>query len=197
MARPSKIEERTKEIVDATVRTMSKFGYAGTTLDRIAAEAGLARGHIRHFVGNRQDLIRQTARQYYFDPDNGSSILPAETTSVRAVIDFLFSDAFIGEREDYPVVFGFIEASRTDPEIAAILLQAYQGTEKELEALLVGEYPRVKKGDIEQVAFAIVALAIHNIFLYDISIDAQRTSLARATALHQLDRLGVSKGNSR
>ncbi|MDF2581004.1 MAG: TetR/AcrR family transcriptional regulator, partial [Microbacterium sp.] len=44
MARPSVAEERTRQIVDATIRTIAAHGITGASLERIAEEAGMSRG---------------------------------------------------------------------------------------------------------------------------------------------------------
>lgn len=50
-------EERIEQILDAAVICIAKLGLDGATLDQIAAQAGIARGHLRHFVGNQDELV--------------------------------------------------------------------------------------------------------------------------------------------
>ena len=57
MPRPSVKTERTAEILDAFERSVARFGVEGSTLERIAEEAGLRRSLLRHYVGNRDDLL--------------------------------------------------------------------------------------------------------------------------------------------
>lgn len=179
MARPSKAPERTEQIVDATIRTITKYGYAGTTLDRIARESGLARGHIRHYVGNRQDLLKEAVRKYYFEHGNKDSIFPADTHTVQQAIDYLFSESFVGTREENLVMSGFLEAARNDAEISEMILRAYQGAEKDFAKLLRAEHPSIPLPQIKRISFAIISMAIHNIFLLDISAEANTAALAR------------------
>lgn len=182
MARPSKAAERVQQINEATLRTLAKYGYAAASLDRIAEEAGLARGHIRHYVGNRQNLIREAAKLSYFGESGTDKFWPESINTVREAVNYLFSTEFIGTREENAVFFGFIEASRSDPVISQILISAYSGAETELAALLKQEYPGAPSARRKQIAFSVVSIAIQNIFLLDISADADNTKLAKSSA---------------
>ncbi|MGY2066519.1 TetR/AcrR family transcriptional regulator [Blastococcus sp. SYSU DS0619] len=57
MGRPSLAAERTEQIVMAATRCVTRVGFDGTTLEDISQESGLSRGHIRHYVGSRDDLM--------------------------------------------------------------------------------------------------------------------------------------------
>lgn len=181
MARPSKAAERTQQIADATVRTIAKYGYAGATLDRIAQETGLARGHVRHYVGNRQDLIKGAVK-YYFEQTNDDSVFPEHIRTAKQALNYLFGEEFVGTREENAVMLGFLEAARSDENIAQTLLRNYTGVERDFARFLTAEHPELSAETIKRIAFAIVAMAIHNIFLLDISEKANTTALARSAA---------------
>ncbi len=97
MGRPSKKAERAAEILDTYETCIAKYGIEGTTLERLANEAGMARALIRHHAGNRDDLIKaatdrfverstsymQSMRDYL--PQNGR---------VRAMLDLLFDEQY-------------------------------------------------------------------------------------------------------
>lgn len=182
MARPSVADERTRQIIAATIRTIGARGITGTTMDRIAEEAGMSRGHVRHFVGNREDLLRETARYFYFDGTDGTSILPAETTTVSDAFDFLFGAEFTAPGSDNAVVFGLVEASRTNPAIAELLVTAYAGTEAAISRMLVAEHPSLPVDACARTAYGIVAIALHNVFMSDIESSDAGTSAARGAA---------------
>jgi len=182
MSRPNKTSERRAQINHATIRTIAKFGYAATTLDRIAQEAGLARGHVRHYAGNRQELIREAVKLFYFGDSGAEKFWPRSVATLSEAVDYLFSEAFIGTREENAVFVGFFEAARADAEISNILSRAYSGAEKELARLLKKDYPTVAPSRLRQVAFSVVALAIHNVFLLDISGQTTTTVRAKSSA---------------
>jgi AcrR family transcriptional regulator len=57
MGRPSLAVERTEQIVLAACRCVARFGLDDATLEQISEESGLSRGHIRHYVGSRDNLM--------------------------------------------------------------------------------------------------------------------------------------------
>lgn len=182
MARPSVADERIRQIVEATIRTIATHGITGASLDRIAEEAGMSRGHVRHFLGNREELLRESARRFYTEESQGSSILPAGTASVGAVLDHLFGEEFVAPGNDNAVVLGFVEAARTDPVIADVLVAAYRSTHELFADLLAREHPRASRTVCEDTAYAVVAIALHNVFLSDIASASTGTARARDTA---------------
>lgn len=190
MARPSVAEERTRQIVDATIRTIGAHGITGASLERIAEEAGMSRGHVRHFVGNREELLRESARRFYYDGMEGESVLPAGTTDVGSALDFLFSDEFAAPGNENAVVLGFVEAARTDPVLARLLVSAYQGTHHLLAELLRADHPAADRAACESVAYGVVGIALHNVFLSDIASEATGTATARAAAERLIATLG-------
>lgn len=194
MARPSVADVRTRQIVDATIRAIGTHGITGASLDRIAEEAGMSRGHVRHFVGNRDELLRETARRFYFDGTDETSILPAGTTTLSQAFDFLFGPVFTAPGSDNAVVFGFVEASRRDPAIAQVLAAAYKGTEAALAQMVAAEHPGVDRARCESAAYGVVAIALHNVFLADIESSDAGTDAARAAAEQLLASLHTEKG---
>ncbi|GAA1963452.1 TetR/AcrR family transcriptional regulator [Agromyces allii] len=182
MARPSVADERTTQIVEATIRAIGIHGITGASLDRIAEEAGMSRGHVRHFVGNREQLLRVSARRFYYDGTEGTSILPAGTDTVASALDHLFGDAFAAPGRENAVVLGFVEAARTDPELAQLIVDAYRGTHDLIARLIAVEHPSATPAECESTAYGVVAIALHNVFLSDIVSAATGTAEARATA---------------
>lgn len=72
MARASLVEKRKPEILEAFARCIGRYGVAGTSLEAIAAAAGMRRSILRHFVGNREQLLLETAR-YMADRIGGAA----------------------------------------------------------------------------------------------------------------------------
>ena len=113
MPRASVAVERREQIIDATMTTIAEFGIRGATLDRIADAAGMSRGHVRHFVGNRDELLLDAARAVFSD-QNGQvgSILPAWATDVEGALDYLFGPEFGSPDRENAVVLGLVELSQ-------------------------------------------------------------------------------------
>lgn len=57
MPRPSMQDQRSEEILDAYLTCVARFGLEGATQERIAAEAGVKRPLLRHYLGNRDQMV--------------------------------------------------------------------------------------------------------------------------------------------
>ncbi|MGI9391570.1 MAG: TetR/AcrR family transcriptional regulator [Boseongicola sp.] len=57
MPRPSIKDQRSEEILDAFLTCVARFGLEGATQERIATEAGVKRTLLRHYLGNRDQMI--------------------------------------------------------------------------------------------------------------------------------------------
>lgn len=95
MPRPSVKKERTEEILNACERCIARYGLEGATLERIAEESKLQRSLVRHYVGNREDLILAVLTRF-LDSSNEQmaeleSYLPAANAD-KVLIDFLFDE---------------------------------------------------------------------------------------------------------
>ncbi|MDR8729635.1 transcriptional regulator BetI [Burkholderia pseudomultivorans] len=51
-------EVRRKAMIQATMRAIAKYGYVGTTVDSICAEAQVSRGMINHHFKTKEELLR-------------------------------------------------------------------------------------------------------------------------------------------
>jgi TetR/AcrR family transcriptional regulator, transcriptional repressor of bet genes len=54
---------RRKSLIQATMRSIAKYGYAGTTIGKICAEAQVSRGLINHHFDTKEELIRQSYKE--------------------------------------------------------------------------------------------------------------------------------------
>src|SRR5215213_9506341 len=51
---------RREQICRAAATVIAREGFAGTTLRKVADEAGVSTGMLNHYFSNRQDLLTQT-----------------------------------------------------------------------------------------------------------------------------------------
>ncbi len=59
MGRKSEREPRRKEILQAFAKVLSNHGYAGATVQAVAAEAGLSPGLLHHHFRNKQEMLEE------------------------------------------------------------------------------------------------------------------------------------------
>lgn len=95
MPRPSLKDQRTDEILDAFERCILRVGLAGSSLEAIAEEAGMKRSILRHYIGNRDEILEALARRvvarYRDETEELIRHLPKRGRG-RALVDLLFHD---------------------------------------------------------------------------------------------------------
>ncbi len=159
MGRPSKKAERTEEIFQAFQHCVIRFGLEGSTLERIAEEAGLQRSLVRHYVGNRSELIEQLAdhtieqsNQQWINLEN---YLP-ETNVSNTLLDMLFD---YDNSSDMSLLFQALLFSANQDESLKQKLRDW--TEHNITAisnLLRKDYPDADAETLSAVAFGLLSL---------------------------------------
>ncbi|WP_336651776.1 MULTISPECIES: TetR/AcrR family transcriptional regulator [unclassified Leucobacter] len=180
MARPSVADERREQIIEATLRTISEHGISKTTLDRIADTAGMSRGHVRHFVGNRDRLLLDAARAFYADENGEPAILPAAVDDLDGALAFLFGGEFAASTSENAIVLAFVELARTNADIADVLAASYASTRERLAAYISRAKPHAPAAAREAAAQGVLSTALGNVFIGDFDRDEGRTVRARA-----------------
>lgn len=191
MGRRSLATERRRQIIAVTIQTIATHGVRGTTLERVADMAEMARGHVRHFVGNRDELITDAARAFYFGDDaiDDKDLERVATTSpivepgwnVEQALDYLFGE-FAEPGSDNAAAFSFADASRSMPAVHEIVLRAYSGIQSSLIEILGREYPQATEARLRAVAYGLLTIAIGNTYILDLDMSEQRIADARSSA---------------
>ena len=64
MAKAEAVKEiRRKQLIDATIRAIGRYGYASTTLTHVAGEAGLSPGIVNFYFKSKDQLLLATLEQ--------------------------------------------------------------------------------------------------------------------------------------
>ena len=191
---PPRSEERRLQIVEAFGRCLARNGLEATTLDDVAREAGLQRAMIRHYVGNRDALVREAtehlAAQYC---SRAVDALDAEgdELDVDALLDFFFlGDFAFGMPEQDRVVEALLAAATSDPEARASLRAMYESFDDLVRKHLTRCVPGAEPDRIASVAWAIVCLAEQNTIMLGLGLPPRRTQQLREIALALVDALG-------
>ena len=202
MGRRSIAVERRRQIITVTIQCIATHGVAGTTLERIADTAGMARGHVRHFVGNRDELLTDAARVFYFgdgamDESDIPTLLATSPTidrqwSLEQAMDYLFGE-FAAPGTDNAAAIAWVDASRTMPAIHEIVLSAYAGISASMRDAIAAAHPDAPDADCQRVATALLALAIGTTFMTDLEPSQDRIDDARSAGEELLARLARSR----
>ncbi len=191
--RPPRSEERRLQIVEAFGRCLARNGLEATTLDDVAREAGLQRAMIRHYVGNRDTLVREAtehlAAQYR---SRAAHALDQEgdALDVDALLDFFFLGDFVsGMPEQDRVVDSLLAAAASDPEACASLRSMYESFDELVRKHLTRCVPSAGPDRLAGVSWAIVCLAEQNTIMLGLGVPSRRSQELREIAYALVDSL--------
>jgi AcrR family transcriptional regulator len=201
MGRKSRADVRREEILAAFERCIGQYGI-DVPLERIADEAGVQRSLIRHYLGNRDELVDQViARIAEAYPRRVAELLdPALVRGVDGVLD-----VFFGGEATTNLVSG-VTASDWDDVIHAVVSTAQgrypQAKQRvalmivaiveQIASVLAQLFPRATPAACYEAAFGVVCLVQANEELRWLGLDPRHTAMARASAEQLLDDLADS-----
>ncbi|MDV3123628.1 TetR family transcriptional regulator C-terminal domain-containing protein [Mycobacterium sp. 21AC1] len=123
-------EERRGHIVEAALRLVVAEGLAAVTFRKVAAEAALNIGSVRHYFADHESLVvaavteagDRMGRRLTRDPAPGGSDPDAARAHLLAVLEAVVPlDA--DSRDEAIVLMEVIAASRTNPAFSAVVEQ--------------------------------------------------------------------------
>lgn len=152
-----------ERILDAAYRCLSTYGYSGTSLQRIADEAGTNKRMVVYYFESRERLLEAVMQRV------GKRLLQgvaAEVESGRTALDAVergferLWQSITEDRELSAVYFGLFAEAVTDPALRATLTEvneAYRGLVRSLLRRVRGPGHRADIDD-ESLAIAIIAV---------------------------------------
>lgn len=140
MGRPRIDETRREEILNAFERCVIRDGLPKTSLQMVAAEAGLPRSLVRYFVGNRSDMVDLLISRIV---DRANETLervskPEGEPTFSETLDFLFDGAFLSNTTN-SVVDQLWDLAAADESVRNKLKEMYLGLRKTLVARMKHE----------------------------------------------------------
>ncbi len=192
MGRPSKANERREEILDAFEILIRRQGLEGATLDQLAGHLGVRRGLIRHYLGNREDIVRALVDriiQKAWDrmPTEWSGI-PRDAI-IRGILDELFEPPTEDEAHTYIVLKNLWLTHERDAQTKQLLQQLYQEYLKQIRLGLSQAFPAADPGRIASVAYGLMALAEGHDSLRGLEVGEDTTGGIRQVAERWIDSL--------
>lgn len=162
MGRKSLADERTEQILDAFERCIVRFGYEGSSLEKIAAEAGVKRSIIRHYIGNRdaltEALLNRIMQQEADMAEQAQTYLSAKDLR-KSLLDYLFLTDYDAESKHIEILLKALWYSAEKEErIRKLLHTFYQQGELEIRQSLAIIYPNAKQEQVDDTAFALLCL---------------------------------------
>ena len=170
MGRKDLTVERQALILDAMERCIVKYGLQGTTLENIADEAGINRGLIHHYIGNRDDVIQlmveRLLERYKTSFEEYAATRP-EGNRAEIIVDYYFDAWFELAPEDDAIIPALLAESERSPHIRQVLLNLYDGGEKMIADELQRHFPNANAEKLHSVAYSLMSLAFaHATFIW-------------------------------
>ena len=191
MGRPSLAAQRSEQILDAVTQCIGEFGIEGTTLERVAEASGFSRGHIRHYLGNREDMLtvfqhRLSTRYVQRMQDISDAAEPGQRGA--ALVRFLFGKEW-GPGQDSAAINALLWAAARDENVRTGLRATYLAMERAVARGLRADFPDLPAPECASTAYALLCLAFGHSSLLELSYPAARQRAAAAVAQQMLDRL--------
>ncbi|MEM1331259.1 MAG: TetR/AcrR family transcriptional regulator [Planctomycetota bacterium] len=167
MGRPDLSETRRNEILDALERCVAREGLAGASLDRIAEEAGVKRQIIRHYLGNRDDVMRafghRLVARMHGDVEVMIAALPSEGR-VGALLDMLFSTGSNSADSAASILLfeALIAAADREPELRDLVVGYVKSLTDAVASELATAHPGRERQEVWSTAYAVVALCFNH-----------------------------------
>ena len=153
MARPSLKETRSEEILDAFIQCVARYGLDGSTTERIAETANVGRPLLRHYLGNRDEMVTRlldhVTSRFTKMTDELVNSLP-QKNRFETLMNRLF-ERKTNASENAAVFQALVAASDRHKEIRKPLISFITRFEKAITVEIMREKP---KTDIETCRIA-------------------------------------------
>ncbi len=184
MGRPSKKAERTEQILQALQRCVARYGLEGSSLERISEEAGLQRSLLRHFAGNRDELIQQLSDRVIAQSDQQwaefISYLPEQNVS-NALLDGLFAEDH-SDSEFILVIESLIFAAGQDEQLRKKMQAWMARFTDDIKSILLRDTPAADDEQLNAIAFGLVSIYFNLDSLAPLNMSEQYRPSARRAA---------------
>ncbi|MEM9368387.1 MAG: TetR/AcrR family transcriptional regulator [Planctomycetota bacterium] len=185
MGRPSLADQRTAQILDAFERCIARLGLDGCSLNDIATEAGMKRSILRHYVGNREDLVHSLADRVIGKYQTSLQDHLAASAALRPteqLLTYLFPRRNRSSTESIVVIESLIAASECDPEIRDRIRAYIDWLVTQSARLLKEDHPHSKKENCWAVAYGVIALCFNQESLTPLGLPVKYARSARRCA---------------
>lgn len=199
MPRPSLKEQRTREILDAYLACVAKYGLEGATQERIAAKAGLKRTIIRHYVGNKKNMVLALATHLGAEFNDQTGIFEKSGFKERCIedlINLLFSNEALTDPRFVLVYQALIFAVEEYPEIRKPLLGSIERLAKFIAGVLSNRYPYSTKQSIDAATYGLVVLHLNYDTISPLNPPKQWRTSSYNAAVALIESLGEKRTNT-
>lgn len=191
VGRPSLKAVRHREIVATFIDLVARDGLEKVSLDEVAAVAGLQRPALRHFVGNRDQLITAAVEELILRyADQARSDLGGSPDFPDLAATLFAADRAANQSTEDAAFFALLAEAERLPETRTAIKQTYDAMLSMLAAALRRSHPGAPDSDIRATAYAVACLVEQNAHFQRLGYPRTRGKSALSAALTLAERLG-------
>ncbi|MGF0313804.1 TetR/AcrR family transcriptional regulator [Rhodococcus sp. IEGM1428] len=181
MGRPNLADTRREEILESTARCIAMYGFSATTLSKISEESGMSRGHIRHYVGNRDELMKEFTHWLLGQQEDQSRRIQEhpDFESVASMLDYLFGPELSDSNDDNTIILELLKASRTDETLRGALFSEYGRMQESIRVTLESAVPHALPSLLDATAYSLLSIALGNALLSDLNPENNSDDIVR------------------
>jgi AcrR family transcriptional regulator len=191
VGRRSLAQERTVQILQAYAVCIGRFGLEGATLERVSEESGFSRGHIRHYVGNRDEMRRKLVQWVCDDFGDKALEMVADAPPgerARARMHHMLESG-LGPAPDNAAIDVLLGATTYDADLRAMMREIYLDVERSIARSLRDDFPGAPARVYREGAYQLLAVAFGNWSLSEMEFPASRQHAAVAIGEAVLERV--------
>ncbi len=164
MPRPSLKDQRSAEILDAYLTCVARFGLEGATQERIAEAAGVKRPLLRHYLGNRDEMV-SALTDHVLDgfelaiSDLRTTLSPDATTT--DLVDLLFHEDSASDPRLMLAYQSLVTVVPVRPDLRRKLLDSMTGFFDVIEQVLRRTAPAAPEDRIRAATQGISAVFVN------------------------------------
>lgn len=177
--------ERTEQILDAFEQCILRHGLESSSLEKVAEEAGMKRPIIRHYVGNRDDLVMALTKRFIARYRSRTETMMdslGEKNRVATLLDILFSDQE-SESAESVLIFENLILAATRMEPICTLLSEWTAEFLGIVAAEIAQaFPKAKAKDHQEVAWGLVSIYYNHVSLMGLGLPKKISANSRRAA---------------
>jgi AcrR family transcriptional regulator len=189
MGRKSLALERREEILDAFARCILKYGLEGSTLERIAEEAGMKRSILRHYLGNRDELVESLIERISTSYRQDSSHAFAgvdQTNLIPALLDYLLAVAPHDDANER-LITALLAAKELSPGARETLAAMFESWVDSISMTLHLALPGAEAVGCRQAAYMLLCLSVGHDTMMQVNPNPAYQTLIRTSIEAILD----------
>lgn len=151
---------QTRAIVEATLRALRTHGYSGTSLQRIAEEAGTSKRMVLHYFETREQLfdevVSSVCTRVFEQVEQAVAAQADPAVALSDALDRLW-DGISGDPGLHAVFFGLLAESVTDPSLRRRVSAVRDDYRDLIARLVAASHPEVPQERLDSIATLVLA----------------------------------------